>query len=336
MDDLVADYLEFLWSEGEGRAVASNFLAALQDFDPKLKGALPGSWRLMKAWTTNEVPNRAPPLTEAILKAMCGWGFFNKEVSFSISLLVAFHGLLRTGELLAIQGHQIHMTSPSRPAVLSLGLTKSGKRQGAAESVALTDVHVLKFLWNWKKAHGDHDFLTSKPHVWRETFNTCLDSLQLQQWGFRPYSLRRGGATALFVKTSSLDHVLIAGRWTAIKTAKIYLNSGLAMLADLKIDRKQLAPFHLVFANSLKVPPKFEPALKKSRAGGRGRKKTKVKKTLKRVGLGGFSFARSSIFSMKCLSFSFPRLGEELKGILNRGVCVTPAWRVFLHIGAPS
>ena len=50
MDGLVSDYLEHLWAQGEGRATAtrSTFLAALQDFDPKLKGNLPGSWRLMK------------------------------------------------------------------------------------------------------------------------------------------------------------------------------------------------------------------------------------------------------------------------------------------------
>ena len=41
MDALVSDYLEYLWAEGEGRAAASTFLAALQDYDPKLKGLLP-------------------------------------------------------------------------------------------------------------------------------------------------------------------------------------------------------------------------------------------------------------------------------------------------------
>ena len=46
MDDLVADYLEFVWSEGEGCATASTFMAGLQDYDPKLKNCLPGSWRL--------------------------------------------------------------------------------------------------------------------------------------------------------------------------------------------------------------------------------------------------------------------------------------------------
>ena len=100
LDGMVGDYLEYLWSEGEGRATASNFLAALQDFDPKLKGHLQISWRLMKTWTTNEVPNRAPPLTENVLKAMVGWAIFHQHFSFGLSLLVGFYTLLRTGELL--------------------------------------------------------------------------------------------------------------------------------------------------------------------------------------------------------------------------------------------
>ena len=318
MDDVVADYLEYLWSEGEGRAVASNFLAALQDADPKLKGSLPGSWRLMKAWTIHEVPNRAPPLTESVLRAMCGWSVFTKQFDFGLSLLVAFHGLLRTGELLSLQGYQIHMTSATLPAVISLGLTKSGKRQGAAESVTITDVQVLRHLWHWKQTHSRYAFLTTKPHQWRATFSACCEALKLQDWGFRPYSLRRGGAAALFVKTQSLDHVLLVGRWTAVKTAKIYLNAGLAMLADLKIPLRNISHFHLVFANYQKVPPKLEPALEKSRSGGRGKKPMKVRKP-KRGG-GALSRFQISSGSFACGS-GFPRLGEGLTSIGGYGVC---------------
>ena len=296
MDPLVSDYLEFLWSEGEGRATASNFLAALQDFDPKLRHCLPASWRLMKTWTTHEVPNRAPPLTASVLTAMVGWCFFNEKVSFGLSLLVGFHGLLRTGELLILQSHHIHMVSPTDPAVLSLGLTKSGKRQGAAESVTLHDVQLLKLLWHWKRQVGAHAFLTEKPHVWRQTFNECLVSLGLHDWGFRPYSLRRGGATSFFLKSGSLDRVLLLGRWTAVKTAKIYLNSGLAMLADLNIPTARLSPFHTVFHNFFKSPPQLEPALEKSRAGGRGTKRKRVKKFQSPGGRGAVFYFFSESF----------------------------------------
>jgi hypothetical protein len=40
MDNLVSDYIEHLWSEGEGRALASTFLAALQD-RPKAERSSP-------------------------------------------------------------------------------------------------------------------------------------------------------------------------------------------------------------------------------------------------------------------------------------------------------
>ena len=270
MDPLISDYLEELWSSGESRAEASNFLAALQDFDPKLKHRLPGSWRLMKTWTTNEMPSRAPPLTENILHAMVGWARFHEHLEFGLSLLIGFYCILRTGELLNLKSRDIQMSSASSPAVLSLGLTKSGKRVGAAESVTLGEVSVLAALWKWKRQVSPQSFLTPKPHKWRQLFNDCLNGLHLTQWSFRPYSLRRGGATFYFSKHGSLDRILVQGRWTAVRTARVYINSGLAMLADLQVPSHHLCPFLTVVTNSLKVPP-LEPVLK-NRAGGRERR----------------------------------------------------------------
>ena len=66
VDDLVSEYLEFLWSSGEGRALACDTLASLQNFDPHLKGHLLCSWRLRKIWSQKELPNRAPPVPEPV------------------------------------------------------------------------------------------------------------------------------------------------------------------------------------------------------------------------------------------------------------------------------
>ena len=272
MDQLCSDYLEHLWSSGEGRATANNFMAAIQDFDPKLKHCLPGSWRLLRTWTTQEVPNRAPPLPEPVLKAMVGWCFFHKEYKFGISLLLGFFGLLRTGELLGVQAFQVHMVSCKKPAVISLGLTKSGRRQGAAESITISELPVLQFLWLWKTQAKPLEFLTEKPHAWRAKFAECLEGLKLTPWNFRPYSLRRGGATFYFLKTGSLDRVLLMGRWTAVKTAKIYINSGLALQAELQIPPRLLSPFQRVFSAACDSPPKLEPASKRSRTGERGKR----------------------------------------------------------------
>ena len=271
LDGLVSDYLEHLWAVGEGKSIANNTLAALQDRDPSLKRKLPASWRLLKAWTSVEIPNRAPPLTLQVLDALCGWSIFNYCPTFGLSLRVAFFGLLRTGELLSLRAKDVFIPGPKGPAVLSLGLTKGGARQGAAESVTLHEQSILPALWRWKQSNSPTAFLTLKPHAWRALFARAIDALHLTDQHFRPYSLRRGGATFHFNHHGSFDTLLVQGRWAAARTARIYLNDGLAQLADLSLSNSSLAPYLNLYRKS----PTLEPAVpsRPCRSGGRGAKK---------------------------------------------------------------
>ena len=135
------------------------------------KNCLPGSWRLPKTWAVHETPSRAPPLTEEVLKAMVGCSVLREKKTF-------FGLSLRTGELLSLQAWQIHMTSRWQPAVINLGLTKSGKRQGAAESITLTDLSVIQVLWDWKQNVAPHTYLIEKPRQWRALCAGCISKLK--------------------------------------------------------------------------------------------------------------------------------------------------------------
>ena len=103
LDDLVSEYVEHLWSSGEGRALASDTLAGLQNLDPHLKGSLVGSWRLLKVWNQNEIPNRAPPIPETVLHALVGRALLLDDSRFALSLLLGFYGMLRSGEILGLK-----------------------------------------------------------------------------------------------------------------------------------------------------------------------------------------------------------------------------------------
>ena len=290
LDPLVCEYLEHLWSSGSGRALASDCLAGLQNETPRLRGHLQGAWRLMKAWHMNEIPSRAPPLPIFVLQAMIGWALFHGHGSFAVSLIVGFFGMLRTGEILALRRNHFSGTSGSTKIVVSLGLTKSGRRSGAAESIVLAHDVAVKFVHRWMSLGSSFTPLTGPPAQWRKLFNSALSALKLDSFGFRPYSLRRGGATWWFSRHGSLDRILIMGRWAAPKTARIYLNDGLAVLAELKLPPTdpRLAHFVAVF-NSHQSKPHFatlEPPSSNGRTGGRGKaskfsKKTKPKKASK-------------------------------------------------------
>jgi hypothetical protein len=194
LDLVVSDYLEALWAQGKGRTEGSNILAGLQDAQPHLKGNLKLSWRLMKAWATHEVPNRAPPLSEDALHVLVGYSL----VKGWTSLLLGFHGLLRTGELLGVQAEHVSVGNPKGPAVISLGLTKAGKRQAAAEGVTLHAEDVCRRLYQWKSQVHGTALLTGPAHNWRKTFNEVITAVGFDCIECRPYSLRRGRCDTLF------------------------------------------------------------------------------------------------------------------------------------------
>lgn len=235
LDFVVSDYLEALWAQGKGRTEGSNILAGLQDAQPHLKGKLKMSWRLMKTWATHEVPNRAPPLALDCLYVLVGYAIFKKWHLFALSLLLGFHGLLRTGELLALKAKDISIVSSKGPAIISLGLTKSGKRQGVAESVTLHSEDVCRRLFQWKSVAAPDMLLCGPSHKWRKRFAEIVTAVNFDKFDFRPYSLRRGGATHLFQVLGRFDSLLVLGRWQAAATARIYINSGLAVLAEISV-----------------------------------------------------------------------------------------------------
>ena len=281
LDGVLADYVEFLWSEGFGRALASDTLAAIQDKQPSIKGHLQSSWRLLRTWGVNEIPNRAAPLPEAALHAMVGHAFFNKRPLFGLSLLLGFYGMLRTGELLNVKAAHITQPKESSPAVVSLGYTKGGKRQGAAESITVGVRVLTRLLFHWVQGAPRQSPLCSAAHVWRDIFNSTIAALGFQDFGFRPYSLRRGGATFWMQQHGSLDRLLIQGRWASQKTARIYINEGLALLADLTLPWcPENRVFFTQYSHMCHHPvPKLEPTCKTTRSsGGRGVRRKSFKK----------------------------------------------------------
>ena len=78
--------------------------------------------------------------------------------------------------------------------------------------------------------HGGGDF--------RKVFSSLLEELDISDWGFRPYSLRRGGATEHFRAFNSLSATAVRGRWASPKMARIYLNDGLATLAGFPFEKQ--------------------------------------------------------------------------------------------------
>ena len=71
--------------------------------------------------------------------------------------------------------------------------------------------------------------------AFRKLFQQGIGFLGCTEWGFKPYSIRRGGATELWRLSGQLSKVTLRGRWAHASTTRVYVNEGLATLAEQRL-----------------------------------------------------------------------------------------------------
>ena len=166
--------------------------------------------------------------------------------------------MLRTGELLGLRSCR----PMSDSVLISLGLTKGGKRAGAAESVILGVEPVVHLVKRWKALAQRMTPLGKSPANWCGLFSESLSALGSDTFGFWPYSLRRGGATVWF--SSCFPQ----------KSARIYINEGLSLLAGMNVPvtAPNIPPYHKVYSQTVSTTnfSTLEPPTDGGRSGGRG------------------------------------------------------------------
>ena len=149
----------------------------------------------------------------------------------SACLLLGFHCLLRTGELLALTPADFLLGTSSGKFV-HLSLLSLAREIAASEAISITDVVTLETLRTVLAAK--RQLGVSALPLW-VLFRCCFPKALLMQsarcstssaHGFRPYSLRRGGATELFQRTQSMEAALIRGRWESSRVARVYISDG--------------------------------------------------------------------------------------------------------------
>ena len=152
-------------------------------------------------------------------------------------LLTSFHCLLRTGEALKMTAADF-VLGPST-GILQLRQTKTSQRFAANEAISITDplvIDVLQTLFDIRKDLQclEAPIWQASPQVFRNRFKEIMLAYDLERHQFRPYSLRRGGATHLFQVTHSMEATLTRGRWESSRVAKVYISDALSYLPKLR------------------------------------------------------------------------------------------------------
>ena len=193
MDLACSAFVSHLWEEGDPRAWATDALCGVAHFVPRLRRQLPGAWRLAAAWQKRELPSQAVPFTLKVLRGVAGKAFEIGDWRLGLLLLLGFHCLLRTGELLEVKTCDFIFGDNDDRAVLNLPSSKTGTRFGTKEAITLSDPVLIALLKRRLQTSPSGEQLWRKsPAAFRAAFQHILVSLGLGSIGYKPYSLRRG------------------------------------------------------------------------------------------------------------------------------------------------
>eukprot|EP00435_Cladocopium_sp_Y103_P066273 s1586_g28.t1 len=219
LDDMIADWIQAEFEDGCPLYMVADALSGLHHFEPFTKKKLTKSWRLYSIWRRYEVPCRAPPLTKDITLAMSGYCIEQCELVMGALLLLGFHCLMRTGELLQVRPCDFILDNSV--GLVSIPSSKSGVRHNVRESVTIRDPITLELVHAMLELRRAQGF--EKTPCWdrsgsafRDLFRRILVALNVDRLGFRPYSLRRGGATFEMQSHGLMERTLIRGRYWII------------------------------------------------------------------------------------------------------------------------
>jgi hypothetical protein len=157
----------------------------------------------------------------------------------AVGILIGFQALLRTGELLALRTGDFLFGQSRSQLQLRLGFTKSGKRRGEQEFVCVDDPAIVAYARQVIGTLPAGAKLLESGPVFRREFASLLEPLAIsKQFAFKPYSLRRGGATFLFGECGSFSIVAARGRWANVPTARIYVDEAVAAQCEHRLGRQ--------------------------------------------------------------------------------------------------
>ena len=236
LDEAITNWIQRCFERGEPLHIISDALCGLQHQEPWVKRNIPMAWKLFGVWRKLESPGRAPPLTRDIIYSWANYAIEHHDIKFAGLILLGFFALLRTGELLKVRSKDLLLDDNN--GIVTLYGTKTGQRDNVGEMVSFDDfltLETLKILQQLQRERHMENvpIWHHSAQCFRTQFQRYCQRFDLLQHQFRPYSLRRGGATWVFQQTGSMEVALVKGRWSSSRVARIYISDALSYLPGL-------------------------------------------------------------------------------------------------------
>ena len=180
-----------------------------------------------------------PPLTWPICVALAATMTKSGHFEMGVATLLAFDCYLRISEHLQLLVGDVALANDPRLGgalnqtlgAIRFAKAKTGKNQWV--TIRNTEILQLLSVLMQGKAIKDKVFGFTES-AYRYIWKKSLSALGLAHIGYVPHSTRHGGATADDLAGISLENIVMRGRWKSTESARIYIQSGRALLLTIQ------------------------------------------------------------------------------------------------------
>ena len=167
------------------------------------------------------------PLHPDVTKAFISYSLLKKEKEFGLSLLVGFLCLLRGGEILNLNLCDCHFRKMDFMKIILRDTKGSKLKKLPFETVILKDPLAIRCIM-FQKSQGVPRLFNGPAGRFYALYREAVQYLHLRHAKPTPHGIRRGGASWHFNLKGSFDATAEHGRWSSIKSARIYINEAAA------------------------------------------------------------------------------------------------------------
>lgn len=233
LDWQLLEYFEEVYLEHEGRRRQHciNICQGIRLVFPDLR--LPVAGRALQGWERLAPPTLTPPMPYGVCLVIVEKMVQRGRKDMGVITWLMFEAYLRIGEALAVRGRDVSLpTMRGRerlPGGISIRVAKTGRLQSVlfrgGDFVSLLERH----LSGLPPSLDQPLFCFTYAQYLRE-FTNVLESLGLGEIGFRPHSLRHGGAVHDYLRGHAISDIIHRGRWASESSARTYLQTGRSMV----------------------------------------------------------------------------------------------------------
>ncbi len=230
-------YGDKMYKEGGALSNLRHLLLACQKWSPMCKPLMASAWELVTRWEQVCPVKHRQPVPEALMKAICVFGWHKKWYSFVGATLLAFYGAGRLGEVLRTTREDLVLPvdvlePPGSAVFLRLRQFKSIRRQPARiQHMKVSDPFVSKMLAKiFGKLPYSAPLFGTSAYQYRKRWDIAIEALcHGATPSLTPGGLRAGAAVFHYKRGRAIADLLWLMRLRSQTTLESYLQEVAAL-----------------------------------------------------------------------------------------------------------